>query len=236
MSECSIFCAKTERAKSRWEIGRKISRKEISKMTKKKIGLVVFWLGVVWMIAWVYAGSGIFGPILHSSTTEEINQTIWAFTGPLNRLYGVSVPLGAILTGVGILLYAGVKGSTVWKIGIGLFLTFVISLVTLALNLYSPPLFGIGGTLILLSFIGILWLWAKERMDLKGSSTIAAYFKLGGYVFMLIAAWFLCGKAAEGFVKGLEGLPTMSMMNILILLALGWVFLFLSDFKSRQQG
>jgi hypothetical protein len=203
-------------------------------MTKQKVGLVMFWAGAIWMIAWVYTGSGIFGPLLRSSTTEEINQTIWAFMGPLNRLYGVSVPLGAIVTGVGLLLYSGAKGSTVWKVGIGLFVSFVISLVTLALNLYSPPLFGIGGTLILLSFIGILWLWAKERIALKGSSTTAADFKLVGYVFMLIAAWFLCGKAAEGFVKGLEGLPTMSMMNILILLAMGWFFLFLSHYKSLQ--
>jgi len=206
-------------------------------MTKEKVGLVMFWISVIWMIAWVFIGRGIFGPLLHSLTTEEINQTIWAFTGPLNRLYGLSVPLGAIITGVGILLYSGAKGSTVWKVGIGLFFTFVISLATLALNLYSPLLFGIGGTLILLSFIGILWLWAKEREALKGSSTIAVDFKLVGYVFMLIAAWFLCGKAAEGFVKGLERLPTMSMMNILILLAMGWIFLFLSHYKSLpRQG
>jgi hypothetical protein len=204
-------------------------------MTREKVGLVMFWIGVIWMLAWVFIGRGIFGPLLHSLSTEEINQTIWAFTGPLNRIYGLSVPLGAIVTGVGILLFSGAKGSTVWKVGIGLFFTFFISLMTLALNLYSPPLFGIGGTLILLSFIGILWLWAKERIALKGSSTNAADFKLAGYVFMLIAAWFLCGKAAEGFVKRLEGLPTMSMMNILLLLAIGWVFLFLSDYKSRQR-
>lgn len=204
-------------------------------MTKEKVGLLIFWIGVIWITAWVFAGSGIFGPILHSLTTEEINQTIWAFTGPLNRLYGVSVPLGAIAVGVGILLYSGAKGSTVWKVGLGLFIAFVISLVTLALNLYYPPLFGVGGTLILLSFIGILWFWAKERIALKGTPTIAANLKLVGYVLMFIAAWFLCGKAADGFVKGLEGLPTMSMMNILVLLAMGWVFLFLSDYKARQQ-
>jgi hypothetical protein len=204
-------------------------------MTKKKVGLIVFCISVIWMIAWVFIGRGIFGPLLHSLTTEEINQTIWAFTGSLNRLYGFSVPLGAIVAGVGTLLYADAKGSTVWKVGLGLFIMFVIFLATLALNLYSPPLFGVGGTLILLSFIGMLWLWAKERIALKGLSKTAADFKLAGYVFMLIAAWFLCGKAAEGFVKGLEGLPTMSMMNILILLAMGWVFLFLSDYQSRQQ-
>jgi hypothetical protein len=71
-------------------------------------------------------------------------------------------------------------------------------------------------------------------MALKESHVIAVDFRLVGYVFMLMAAWILCGKAAQGFVKGLEGLPTTSMMNILILLAGGWVFLFLSHYKSRQ--
>ena len=204
-------------------------------MTKQKVGLVLFWISVIWMVTWVTIANIFWSPLMRSLTTEEINQTIWAFGGPLQLIYGVSVPLGAIIAGVGILLYTRAKGSSVWKVGIGLFIAFFISFVTLVFNIYFPPLFGIGGSLILLSFIGILWLWAKERMALKGSSTIAADFRLVGYVFMLIAAWYLCGKGADGFVKGLEGLPTMSMMNILILLAMGWVFLFLSHYKSRLQ-
>lgn len=204
-------------------------------MTKKKVGLVVFCISVIWMIAWLIISKGLFSPLLHSSTTEEINQTIWAFTGPLNLLSGSSSLLGAMVAGVGVLLYADAKGSTVWKAGIGIFMVLIIALVATVLNLYSAPLFGIGGTIILLSFIGVLWLLAKERMAHEGSSTTAADFKLVGYVFMFMAAWFSCGKAAEGFVKGLEGLPTTSMMNVLILLAMGWGFLFLSDYKSRQQ-
>jgi hypothetical protein len=204
-------------------------------MTKQKVGLVVFWISVLWMISWVVISKGIFGPLLHSLSTEEINQTIWAFTGPLNILSGISGLLGAIIAGVGISLYAGANGSTVWKIGIGLFVVLMIALDATALNFYSAPLFGIGGVLILLSFIGALWLWAKERMTLDGLSTIAADFRLVGYVFMLMAAWILCGKAAQGFVKGLEGLPVTSMMNILILLASGWFFLFLSEYKSRPR-
>jgi len=203
-------------------------------MNKQKVGLAVFWTSVIWMIAWVAAAKIFWSPLLRSLTMEEINQTIWAYTGPLQLLYGISIPLGAIAAGVGIFLYAGAKGSTVWKVGMGLFITLFISFLTLVLNVYSAPVFGIGGSLILLSFIGIAWLWATERLALKGSPTIAVDFRLVGYVFMLMAAWFLCAKAAEGFVKGLEGLPTMSMMNILILLAMGWVFLFLSHYKSHQ--
>ena len=189
------------------KIGRDGSRKETCKMNKQKVGLVVFWISVIWMIAWVIISKGIFGPLAYSLTTEEINQTIWAFTGPLNILSGVSLLLGAIVAGVGILLYAGAKGSTVWKVGIGLFVVLIIVLVATALNFYSAPVFGFGGSLIFLSFIGTLWLLAKKRMALEDSSTTAVDFKLVGYVFMFMAAWFLCGKAAQGFVKGLEGLP-----------------------------
>jgi hypothetical protein len=77
---------------------------------------------------------GIFGPVANSLTTEEINQTIWAFTGPLNILSGVSPLLGAIVAGVGISLYAGAKGSKVWKVGIGLFIVLIIALVATVLN------------------------------------------------------------------------------------------------------
>ena len=203
-------------------------------MTKQKIGLVLFWTSAIWIIAWVIIAQGIFGPLAHSLTTEEINQTVWAFTGPLNMLSGVSPLLGAMVAGIGISLYAGAKGSTVWKVGIGLFIVLMIALVATALNFYSAPVFGFGGALILLTFIGTLWLLAKERMALDDSSATAVDFRLVGYVFMFMAAWILCGKAAQGFVKGLEGLPVTSMMNVLILLAVGWIFLFLGHYKSRQ--
>ena len=160
-------------------------------MTRAKVGLATFWISVVWMVAWEFVGTLLYLPLMRSLSMEEINQTIWAFRGPLQSLYGLSMPLGAIVAGVGLLLYTRAKGLTVWMVGIGSFIALLLSLVTLALNLYSPPLFGIGGTLILLSFIGILWLWAKERIALKGSSTAAADLGLVGYVFMLMAAWFI---------------------------------------------
>jgi hypothetical protein len=67
----------------------------------------------------------------------------------------------------------------------------ILAFAAMGLNLYSAPVFGIGGTLILLSFIGIVWLLAKERMALRGSSTTAADLRLVGYVFMLMAAWLI---------------------------------------------
>ena len=204
-------------------------------MNKQKVGLVVFWTSVIWMIAWIVIPKVMFGPLLDTLTTEEINQTIWAFTGPLNMLSGISPLFAVIAAGVGILLYASADGSSVWKIGTGLLIILGLALTVTAMNFYSAPVFGIGGALTLLFFVAILWLLAKERMALAGASTTAVDLKLTGYVCMFMAAWFLCGKAAEGFVKGLEGLPTRSMMNVLILLTTGWVFLFLSHYKSQPK-
>jgi hypothetical protein len=160
-------------------------------MNKQKVGLVLFWTGIVWTVAWEIVAVVKILPLMHSLTLDEFNQTIWAFTGPLMGLRGLSMPLGAIIAGSGILLYSSAKGSTIWKVGLGLFIVLIISLVALGLNFYSAPLFGIGGSLIFLSFVGILWSLAKERIALKGSSTTALDFKLVGYVFMLMAAFYI---------------------------------------------
>jgi len=160
-------------------------------MNKQKVGLVLFWIGIVWTVAWETVAVVKILPLMHSLTLDEFNQTVWALNGPLMSLRGMSMPLGAIVAGIGILLYSNTKGSTVWKVGIGLFIVLITSLVAMGLNFYSAPLFGIGGSLIFLSFIGILWSLAKERIALKDSSTTALDFKLVGYVFMLMAAFYI---------------------------------------------
>ena len=135
---------------------------------------------------------------------------------------------------IGILLYSDARGSTVLKFVIGIILVAVVIATVNTLG-HIPLLFGIGGTLILLFFIGILRLWAKERMALKETPTTAADLKLAGYIFMLIAAWFICGIASQPFLKALEGEAPSTPIHVLIFLVLGWLFLFLGHYKSRQQ-
>jgi hypothetical protein len=203
-------------------------------MTKQKVGLVLFWIGVIWTVLWGVIGTISINTPLNTLTMDELNQTIWATTGPLMMLWGLSAPLGVLIAGIGILIYSGARGSTVWKFGIGILLAFFIAL-SMQLMGHFPVLFGIGGALILLFFIGILWLWAKERMALKDSSTTAADFKLVGYLFMLIATWFVCAIAPLPFMKAYEGYTPTSPIHIMIFFVLGWLFLFLSHYKSRKQ-
>ncbi|UCG67216.1 MAG: hypothetical protein JSW12_09620 [Deltaproteobacteria bacterium] len=51
-------------------------------MTKQKIGLALFWIAVVWAISWGVIGSVFVGSAFRNLTMEELNQTVWAVTGP----------------------------------------------------------------------------------------------------------------------------------------------------------
>jgi hypothetical protein len=165
---------------------------------------------------------------------DELNQTRWAITGPLFLVWAIAgVPVGSLVAFIGALLYSGAKGSTVWKYGTGAFLALAFSM-SIGLVGHFTPVFGIGGSLILLLFFGILRLWTKERMALKDGAA-AADLKLAGYVFFLLAAWFTCGIAGFPFAKAFEGEPPSTPLHIMVLFVLGWLFLFLSHYKAHKQ-
>jgi hypothetical protein len=73
-------------------------------MTKQKIGLVLFWVAVIWAFLWGVLGSFFVGPAFRNLTMDEANQTMWATTGPWYLLWAFGVPLGALVAGIGVLL------------------------------------------------------------------------------------------------------------------------------------
>ena len=42
-------------------------------------------------------------------------------------------------------------------------------------------------------FLGLVWLWAKERVAPRDTNTTPADLELVGYMFMVVARWFVCG-------------------------------------------
>ena len=203
-------------------------------MTKQRVGMALFYVAVVWAIAWGVIGSIFASTAYRHLTMDELNQTMWAVTGPWFMMWAIAgVPLGSLVALVGVLLHSGAKGSTVWKYGIGAFLALAFSM-SIGLIGHYTPVFGVGGTLILLFFFGILSLWKKERMALK-DSTAAADLRLAGYVSFLIAAWFTCGIAGFPFAKAFEGEPPGTPLHIMVLFVLGWLLMFLSHYKAQKQ-
>ena len=123
-------------------------------MNRERIGQVLFWFGVICIIVW-QALTWFQSPIHRTHTSEELSGTTHAVWGILFwiRIIGGS---GLAFTLVGALLYTGEKGSYFWLLG------FLPNLSNFGQywhpTKHVPWLFGIGGTVILLSYIGILWL------------------------------------------------------------------------------
>ena len=168
----------------------------------------------------------------------QVNETAWEYGGPLLGLWASAVPIGAILVGIGVLLYVQAKRSHIWLFGIGGFAVLLADILTKFRILPTPPhvplLYGVAGGLILAFFLAILWFWARRRATLEGPARTAAYFQLTSYVFFLFAMWYLCGALAWPFQEALKGLPPSSPVAIMAYLGLGWLFLFLSHYKSAQ--
>ncbi|MCK4663477.1 MAG: hypothetical protein KAT68_11465 [Bacteroidales bacterium] len=203
-------------------------------MKKQKIGIAIFTIGVLLMIIMGGIASWSVCTTFRNLSMEEVNKTIWAVPCFLFFLWAFSVPVGAILASIGMLIYGyrGVKSSRIWLIGITIFLVSFL-IIYLPIENHYPFLFGIGGCLILLFFFGIFWLWGKKRFMLKGSEKLVADFQLIAYVFLLIAMWLSCGALGKYHMKALADV-TSSPIDIMIFFVLASLFLFLSHYKSNR--
>ena len=132
----------------------------------------------------------------------------------------MSIPLGAILGGIDLLIYVQAKSSHIWIFGIGTFAVLLIDILekfgSLPSPVHWPPLYGIGDALILVFFFGILWFWARRYVVLEGLAKTAAEFQLVGYIFLIMAMWYLYGALARPFQKALEGSVPGSPVAIMV--------------------
>jgi len=193
-----------------------------------------------WLIMWWVA------PMWSRSPAEQFNGTIWAFGGPVFIFISLSVPVGVVLTAIGMLLYSESDKPRRWPFAafvIGGFLA-AISVLYPATLASSPPFFGVSGGLIFVFFFAALWYWAKNRGTLAGSARTAADFQLVSYVFFLLAASVLCALLGNPFsglyfpekVLRVKALPFHYCMGtkIAVYLVLGWLFSFLSQYKRYK--
>lgn len=86
-------------------------------MNRQKIGMMLFWIGVISIIVmqgltWSHAS------ILRVNTAEELRGTVYAVDGVIGFLrYQVAGGLGMVLPIVGALLFTSKKGSYLWLLG-----------------------------------------------------------------------------------------------------------------------
>ncbi len=212
-----------------------------SKTMTSKIGWVVFLIGALYMLGmgWLYSWWMV-------PATREIGPE--NLSGAVAFIWALSAPLGSILVVVGAALIAQVERRLFWLLIAGSLLLTVWRVIGTTSQLL-PALFGIGGGLITLFFLGSAWNWARMRPALSGPERTGSDLRMVGYVFYVIAAWDLCGLLGIGnFVLRPDlaqefNVPLGSTINaastILVLLVLGWAFTFFGQrmtLRAKSEG
>ncbi len=204
--------------------------------TLQKIGWIVFGLGGIYMLGlgWLYSWRMV--PAINQSGAE-------AMAGVVGFMWALSVPLGAFIVAIGAALVARVGRRVFWLL-ILLVVLFTAWRIAGTTEQMIPALFGVGGGLITLFFIGSAWHWAKVRPTLHGAAQTGSDLSMLGFVFFVVAAWDLCGifgvgnfvlrpHLADKFAVPL-GSTINSASGLMILLVLGWGFNYLGQRISRR--
>lgn len=202
-------------------------------MKKQKLALSLFWVGFLLAASIAIIGTGSLMSTLRNLTMDEVSVTMWNLDGPLFYLWAFAVPLGSVLAGIAAFVYVRTKPIFPWLTGIGV-LGAVLAMNLIWSRVYSPPLFGIGGAIILISFFAIVWIWLKKYAGLEIKERIAGSYRLIGYLFWINASWFLCGETGKPHLKAFEGHPFPIPIEILVFLVLGWLFVLVGEVQSRN--
>ena len=202
----------------------------------QKIGLALFTLGTVYMfgLGWLY--SWLLVPAANQVGSD-------AYSSLLGFIWALSVPLGAFIVAIGAALVARVE-RRVFSLLILLLILFTVWRIIGTTGHMVPALFGVGGGLITMFFIGLTWQWAKNRPMLIGAGKTGSDLRMVGYIFFVVAAWDLCGifgianfvlrpELADKFsVPFSHTINSASSVNIL--LTFGWAFTYFGQLVSRR--
>jgi hypothetical protein len=207
-----------------------------NRSTSQKIGWIVFSIGALYMfgLGWLYSWWMV--PAANQSGAE-------AMAGLVGFMWALSVPLGAFIVAIGAALIAKVERRSFWLL-ILLLILFTFWRIAGTTSQMVPALFGIGGGLITMFFLGSAWHWAKIRPTLSGAGKTGSDLSMLGFVFFIVAAWDLCGifgmanfvlrpELAEKFAVPI-GNTINAASGVLVLLVLGWGFTYFGQLKSLQ--
>jgi hypothetical protein len=197
-----------------------------------KVGWVIFGFGALYMLLMGWLSSWWVVPTIRQTGLEGLPGTIFFL------FWQLAAPVGALLVGIGATFIARVERSRKAAILAGSFVVAIWLVFSMgAIKQVIPPIFGIGGGVITLAFLGSSWDWVKSRARLASTARTGADLVMAGQVFYLIAAWYLCGLlGAPTFLLRPEQALTILPENfaisigttILICMTLGSLFTYFS--------
>jgi len=208
----------------------RVAEKPRNGAISRKAGWVIFGFGALYMLLLGWLSSWLVVPIIRQTGLEGLPGATFIY------FWQVAAPAGALLAAIGAAFVAGVERNRKAVIIGGSILVVIWLFVSMGMiTKVIAPIFGIGGGLISLAFLGTVLNWARSRPALTNLARTGADLAIAGQVFYLIAAWYLCGLlGAPTFLLR----PELAMTNIpesnaislgttiLICLTLGSVFSF----------
>jgi len=203
-------------------------------MKRQKVGLVLFWIGVVGLLI-NYFSLWFSNPVWKANTTETLVGTGWAIGEYLNQITGMFLFIGIGFSIIGVLLYSGKKGSLFWLWGLVPLIVFPTFSVIWQPAQYIPAVYGIGGGIITLAYLGVLWAWVKSHTAYEGIAKTGKHIQLLGYSFLYITALILCLYIGQPNLPGLADQPLPSGYSIVIAFSVGWVLLSVGHYLSRKR-
>lgn len=207
--------------------------------TSQKAGWALLVVGALYMLLMGWLSSWWVVPVIRQAGLEGLPGTAFFF------FWQLAAPVGALLVAIGAAFVARVERSRKAVVLGGSFVVTIWLFVSMGqIKQVIPPVFGLGGGVITLAFLGSLWDWARSRSRLSSTAQTAADLGVAGQVFYLIAAWYLCGLlGAPTFLLrpelALTILPENAAISlgttILISMALGSVLMYLSH-RTTMRG
>lgn len=211
-------------------------------MKLQRSGALILAAGATYLVLVAFLLSWWFVPAYRNLGPQATSVPAWYSGTEVFFLWGTSGLIGALLVAFGAGIVGGLCGSRLMLSLVGA----VILTLWLALwstSSHQPVLFGVGGGLITASFIYSAHLWAKSRPRLSGKREAAADLRMAGHVLFFISAWGLCGLLGAPIyairpqlmqqLQSSSGVTDMAV-KVLVCLALGWVFIAVSQYFDRE--
>lgn len=206
-------------------------------MIRQKIGRILFWIGVFSAVPFQVL-NWMMTPVHRVNSLEDLSGSVWSPAGGAGfSAWQLMAVFSIVLPIVGALLLSGKKRSFFWLWGFVPFIAYNVGVVWKP-SQYRPPLFGIGGAFILVSYLGILWLWTKTQDEYEGAAKTGRQIQLLGYSLLFVTALLLCQYVGNPNLPALAHL-TVSAEIILITLSVGMVLLFVGHYvvaRSSQKA
>jgi hypothetical protein len=205
-------------------------------MNRQKIGITLFWIGVIGVIV-MQALTWIQTPAQRVHTAEELSGTVNAIWGTLFWIRNLG-GMGLTLSIMGVLIYSSERGSYFWLLGFLPGAALGVSMLWEP-SRYAPILFGTGGTVILLSYFGILWLWTRTYAAYEGLARTGRHIQLLGYSFLVSTGLMLCLYFGNPNVLALAALPIPSAESINLTLSFSMLLLFTGQYvvaRGKQES